>query len=153
MKFPRLWTSACADLLSAFNEGGVEYLLVGSMAKSFHYPKLACVNDMDLMISPTAENARRVLAALRAVRGACDLEQLALNIQKLAKENVRLHLLKGQGDVDLLTPPSRKRGLAFHEAAGRSTEELVPGLSTPVRVAAICDLEALDRLREGSDGR
>ena len=115
--------------------------------------ELACVNDMDLMISPTPENARRVMAALRAVRDACDLEQLALNIQKLAKESVHLHLLKGQGDVDVLTPRSKETGIAFHEAAGRSTEELIPGLRTPVRVAAIRDLEALDRLREGSDGR
>ena len=34
MQFPELWTDNCADLLRAFNNQGVQYLLIGSMAKS-----------------------------------------------------------------------------------------------------------------------
>lgn len=149
--FPRLWTPDCADLLTAFNEEGVEYLLIGSMAKAFHCPRLACVNDMDLMIASTPENARSVLIALKAVPDAGDLEKLALNVQQLTQEGVRLPVLVGRGDVDVLTPPSKETGFSFHEAAGRSTEELIPGFCVPVRVAAICDLKALDALREQSD--
>ena len=78
--FPRLWTSAFADLLNASSEGGVEYLLIGSMAKALHCPKLACVSDMDLMIDSTRENARTVLTALQTERGAGDLEKLPLSI-------------------------------------------------------------------------
>ena len=149
--FPRLWTPACADLLKAFNEGGVEYLLIGSMAKAFHCPTLASVNDMDLMIDSTPENARKVLTALQAVPDAGDLEKLALNIQQLTKEGVRLAVLAGQGDVDVLTPPPKETGFTFREAAGRSTEELIPRFCIPVQVASICDLETLDSLREESD--
>ena len=129
-------------------------MLIGSMAKAFHCPKLACVNDMDLMIDSTPENARKVLTALQAVPDAGDLETLAnINIQQLAKEGVQLRALAGRGDVHVLTPPPKETGVTFHEAAGRSTEELIPGFCIPVRVTAICDLETLDSLREESDKR
>ena len=125
--FPRLWTNACADLLRTFNNEGVDYLLIGSMAKAFHCPKLACVNDMDLMINSTPENAGKVLAALRAVPGAGDLQDIkAIKIEQLTKEGLRLHVLRGQGDVDVFTPPPKEKGFSFHEADGRSTEELIP---------------------------
>ena len=60
MQFPELWTDNCADLLRAFNNQGVQYLLIGSMAKS-HYCRQLRVNDIDLMINPTPENAGKVL--------------------------------------------------------------------------------------------
>ena len=148
--FPRLWANACAVLLRAFNNEGVEYLLIGSMAKAFHCPEMACVNDMDLMIDPTPENAGKVLSALRAVPGAGDLKKLVLNIERLTKEGVQLHVLCGQGDVDVLTPPPKEKGFIYHEAAGRSTEELIPHFGIPVQVASMCDLETLDSLREQS---
>ena len=62
--FPRLWTSASADLLNVLHKGGVEYLFIGSMAKAFHCPKQACVSDMGLMVDSSPENARKVLTAL-----------------------------------------------------------------------------------------
>ena len=43
-------------------------------------------------------------------------------------EGVQLHVLYvlcGQGDVDVLTPPPKEKGFSYHEAAGRSTEELI----------------------------
>ena len=75
MQFPELWTDNCADLLRAFNNQGVQYLLIGSMAKS-HYCRQPRVNDIDLMINPTPENAGKVLSALRAVENAADLAKL-----------------------------------------------------------------------------
>ena len=48
MQFPELWTDNCADLLRAFNNQGVQYLLIGSMAKS-HYCRQPRVNDIDLI--------------------------------------------------------------------------------------------------------
>ena len=117
--FPRLWTKACANLLRAFNKERVEYLLIGSMAKAFHCPNLACVNDMDPMINPTPENAGRVLTALRAVPSAGDLQDIrAIKIEQLAKEGVQLHVLPGQGDVDVLTPPRKEQGFSFAKPPG-----------------------------------
>lgn len=51
------------ELLECFNAKSVEYLVVGGYALSAHgAPRLT--RDIDLLVKPDAENARRVLAAL-----------------------------------------------------------------------------------------
>lgn len=82
MKFPRLETSAGADLLKVFDERGVEYGLIGSMPKAVHCPKLACDNELNLMIDSTPDRARKVLTVLQAVPDTRDSEKLAINIQR-----------------------------------------------------------------------
>ena len=53
------WT----DLLRAFKDAQVEYLLVGGHAVAVHgYNRVT--EDLDLLVRPTAENSRRVFAAL-----------------------------------------------------------------------------------------
>lgn len=50
-------------LLAAFNDAGVEYLLIGGRAYSFHdQPRYT--KDYDIWIRPTIENAERAYAAL-----------------------------------------------------------------------------------------
>lgn len=51
------------DILSAFTEEHVEYLLVGSYAMAFHGYARA-TGDIDLWIRPAIDNADRVIAAL-----------------------------------------------------------------------------------------
>ena len=55
------------DMLSAFNEAGVEYLVVGAYALAAH-GLVRSTGDIDLWIRPTAENASRVMHALRIFR-------------------------------------------------------------------------------------
>jgi len=52
------------DILSAFSEEKVEYLLVGSYAMAFHGYSRA-TGDIDLWISPNAYNADKVWRALK----------------------------------------------------------------------------------------
>ena len=52
MKLPERGAENCVDLLRAFNKEGVEYLIVGGMAKA-HYRLLPSVGDMDVLINPT----------------------------------------------------------------------------------------------------
>lgn len=53
------------ELLALFNANKVEYLIVGGYAMAFHgAPRYT--GDIDLLIHPTAENAKRILAALAA---------------------------------------------------------------------------------------
>ena len=59
MELPRDFS----ELLESFNDAGVEYLLVGGYALA-HFGAPRFTGDMDLFVRPTAENARRVLAAL-----------------------------------------------------------------------------------------
>ena len=151
MKFPRRWTNHCADLLRAFNNEGVQYLLIGSMAKSFHCSELDAVDDMDLMVNSTQENVRKVLSVLRSVPHAVDPAELTLDLErKLVEEGKYMRLFTNQhdphGDVHILTPP--KEDFSFLEAAERSTEELIRGLDIRVQVASLRDLEMLDSLRK-----
>ena len=51
------------DLLKCFGDHGVEFIIVGGYALAFHgAPRFT--GDLDLLIRPSAENARRVLSAL-----------------------------------------------------------------------------------------
>ena len=64
MKLPESWTEDCAELLRAFYKEGVEYLLFGSMAKSPYRHSPASVGDVDVLLNPTLENAKKVKPAL-----------------------------------------------------------------------------------------
>ena len=53
------------DLLHAFSESGVKYLIVGAYAVAF-YTEPRFTKDLDLWVEPTPENAARVWKALAA---------------------------------------------------------------------------------------
>ena len=54
-----------AEMLSALSEAGAEFLIVGAHALAFHgAPRFT--GDLDLLIRPTADNASKTLAAVRA---------------------------------------------------------------------------------------
>src|ERR1700722_16794957 len=53
------------DLLTALNAADAKYLLIGGHAVGFHGRPRA-TKDFDLWVEASAENARRVLTALRA---------------------------------------------------------------------------------------
>ncbi|RLS51426.1 MAG: hypothetical protein DWH91_19220 [Planctomycetota bacterium] len=52
------------DMLCAFNDAGVEYLVVGAYALATH-GLVRATGDIDLWVRPTASNAERVISALR----------------------------------------------------------------------------------------
>ena len=142
MKFPERW-NGCDLLLKDLNKEGVEYLIIGSMAKS-HYRSLASVGDMDVLINPTPENATKVKPALDAVM--CRIHGGALancTVEGLAKPGQHLRLggnYKDHLNVDLFTA---KREFDFCEAFSRSIAvEVVRGI--PARIASEVDLKTLD---------
>ncbi len=53
------------DFLNALNAHGVEYLVIGGHAVSFH-GRPRHTGDMDIVIKPTANNAERVVKAVEA---------------------------------------------------------------------------------------
>ena len=53
------------DMLSAFTDAGVEYLVIGAYALAAHgHPR--ATGDLDLWVRPTPDNAERVMTALSA---------------------------------------------------------------------------------------
>jgi hypothetical protein len=53
------------DLLAEFNAHGVEFLIVGAHALAAH-GLVRATKDLDIWVRPEAENAKRVIAAIRA---------------------------------------------------------------------------------------
>lgn len=53
------------DLLSAFNEHGVEFLVVGAHALAAH-GHVRATKDLDVWVRPESSNAQRVMKALRS---------------------------------------------------------------------------------------
>ena len=106
MKLPESQTEDCGELLRAFNKEGVEYLLFGSLAKS-HYPHSpASVGDVDVLLNPTLENAKKVKPALDfVVRRICG-SLPNLTVECLAEPGSQFDLgsfCRSYLKVDLLT--------------------------------------------------
>lgn len=56
-------TEDFADFLAALNSEGVAYVVIGGMAVLYHVP-YRTTRDLDVLIEPTLENARRARAAV-----------------------------------------------------------------------------------------
>ena len=143
MKLPESWTEDCAELLRAFNKEGVEYLLFGSMAKSHYRHSPSSVGDVDVLLNPTLENAKKVKPALDfVVRRICG-SLPNLTVEGLAEPGRQLDLgsfCRSYLKADLFTA---KREFDLCEAFSRSIAvEVVDGI--PARVASEGDLKILD---------
>jgi hypothetical protein len=110
------------ELVSAFVEHDVEFVLIGGLAVSWY-----CVSrqadDMDLLVAPTFENSGRICAALASL----DLANLA--VDSFAKPAVQARI-KGRYHAELLTPPTG--GPTFEEVVQSAQPAKLLGV--PVRV-------------------
>jgi hypothetical protein len=92
------------ELLELFNAHKVEYIVVGGYALAFHgAPRFT--GDIDLLVRPVAENARRVLASLRDFGfGSLNLSELDFtrieNVIQLGVSPVRIDILTSLSGVD-----------------------------------------------------
>lgn len=59
------------EFVAALNSHGVRYLIIGAHAVAYHARPRA-TKDLDVFVDPTADNAERVLAALREFFGGVD---------------------------------------------------------------------------------
>ena len=87
-----------SDLLRAFSNAGVEYLVVGAHALGVH-DRARATKDLDVWIRPTAENARRVWQAL-ATFGA---PLSALRVEDLEDETTVLQIGVAPIRIDVIT--------------------------------------------------
>ena len=146
MKLPESWTEDCAELLRAFNKEGVEYLIFGSMAKSHYDRSVARVRDMDVLLNPTLENAKKVKPALDfVVRRICG-SLPDITVECIAEPDRQLDLCsfcRSYLNVDFLTA---RRDFNFYEAFSRSIAvDVVDGI--PARIVSKGDQEILDSHR------
>ena len=133
------------DILSAFNAGQVEYLLVGAYALAAHGAPRA-TGDIDLWIRPLPENARRAWLALAGF--GAPLEQVRES--DLATPGMVVQIGTAPRRIDILTAID---GVALDEAWQGRVEVVVDGLTIPVigRDDYLRNKRATGRLRDQAD--
>lgn len=130
------------EVIRAFNEHGVEYVLIGGVAVNFHGIPRA-TEDVDFLIRPDAENMARVRAALRSLFDDESVEEItADDMQRYAV--IRYGPPSGTFYVDLIS----RIGESFRFEDIESEVVELEGL--PVRMATARSLYRMkrDTLRE-----
>jgi hypothetical protein len=112
------------DMLSAFSEERVEFLVVGAYALAVHGLPHA-TGDMGLWVRPTRENARRVRAAL--ARFGAPIENLAE--EDLVTRGTVFQIGVAPRRIDVLTSID---GVGFDEAWAARTITRVGGVEISV---------------------
>lgn len=97
-----------SDLFASLNDAGAKYLLVGGYALAIH-ARPRFTKDLDVWVSPDAENARCVLDALTAF-GA---PMASLTMADLASPGLVFQIGIPPNRIDILTAID---GVAFDEA-------------------------------------
>jgi hypothetical protein len=96
------------DLLRAFSEGEVRFLVVGAYALA-HHGRPRATGDLDVWVDPTADNAPRVIRALEAFGAPLhDVVQ-----DDFARPGVVFQMGVPPGRIDILTDLT---GLRFEDA-------------------------------------
>ena len=140
------------DLLSAFNEHHVEFLVVGAHALAAH-GHVRATKDLDVWVRPEATNARRVLAALAAFGAPLQ----TLTEQDLITPGTIFQIGLPPIRIDILT---RVDGVSFDEAwparlvttfgdqpaSVLSREHLIRNKRAAGRLQDLADLEVLEKL-------
>lgn len=148
------------DLLSSFARADVRFLVVGGYAVAAHgHPR--ATKDLDLWIESSAENARRVLRALREFGAPLG----DLSAQDLSKPGKGFKMGLPPRRIDLLTEIS---GMQFDEAwphrivvafgSGVSCavigfDDLLKNKTASARPQDLADVAALRRLRVAKGGK
>jgi hypothetical protein len=133
-----------AKLLQHLHQAGVEFLVIGGAAVAFH----GCredgqYDDLDLLIAPTIENAKKVANALVAAG-----VPLSASPETLAKPAIQVPVKTSQYWAEILTP---RKGVNFDSIArsalaGMVGQQLVRVVSRPDLIKMKEDAAA--RLRE-----
>ncbi len=133
------------DILSAFGNAGVEYLLVGAYAMAAHGQPRA-TGDIDLWVNPAPDNAGRVMRALAAF-GAPLSE---VNQKDFEQPEVVFQLGVSPRRVDILTSID---GVAFEAAWADRMKVHLGSLVVPVisREHLIQNKRAVGRTQDKAD--
>lgn len=132
-----------ARVCSRLNAEQAKYLVVGATAMQL-WGTTRATRDIDILIEPTAENARRVLRALVSLGFGLAGEHLAEDIASRA-----VTMIGDTPNVDILT---RAWNLTWDAARPRATTFEVEGVAVPA--AAIEDLiesKRTGRLQDAAD--
>ena len=112
------------DMLSAFENAGVRYLLVGAYALAAHgHPR--ATGDMDLWVGRAPNNTGRLMRALETFGAPVS----KLDATDFQQPDVVVQIGVAPRRIDILTSIE---GVAFEEAWERHMEVTVEGIVVPV---------------------
>jgi hypothetical protein len=145
------------DLLIELSAAKVRFMVIGGYAVGVHgHPR--ATKDLDVWVEPTLDNAKRVIAALRAFKAPLG----DLTAEDLATPGIGFMMGRPPSRIDILT---KIAGLEFHGSWSRRVLRRFGGVECPVislddlivnkRAAArpqdLVDAEKLERIRSAQD--
>ena len=133
------------EFVECLNSNKVEYLIVGALAVSYHgYPRYSA--DIDFFVRPDAENAERVLRAIRQF----GFGSLDISMADLTTLGSVIQLGNEPNRIDLMTSIS---GVSFAEAWESKVEGALEGLPVNYigRKALLSNKEASGRNKDRND--
>jgi hypothetical protein len=135
------------DLLIALKDAEAKFLIVGAHALAVHGRPRA-TGDLDILIEPTEENARRVWRALVAF--GAPLAATGLEVSDLAKPDLIYQIGQPPRRIDILTEIS---GVDFGTAWASRVESTVGSLEVPFlgREALVRNKRASGRTKDLAD--
>jgi predicted nucleotidyltransferase len=111
------------EFLAFLNSNEVEYLVLGGYAVAAHgHPRYT--KDIDVWVHPTAENSKRVMAALTEF----GFGSIGLTEDAFVAPDTVVQLGYPPRRIDLLTEPS---GVDFQECYPRRFEVVIDGTNVP----------------------
>jgi hypothetical protein len=128
----------------ALQAAGARFLIVGAYAMAIHgVPRFTV--DLDVLVRPDPENARRVWQAL--LDFGAPAEALGLSIEDLSRPDLIFQMGQAPRRIDLITEIS---GIDFDEAWGTRRIETFEGLELPFlgREALILNKRASGRPKD-----
>jgi len=132
-----------ARVCSRLNAQRAKYLVVGATAMQL-WGTTRATRDIDILIEPTAANARRVLRALASLGFGLAAEHLAEDVAKRA-----VTMIGDTPNVDILT---RAGNLKWAEARRGATTFEVEGVAVPtVSIEDLIESKRTGRLQDSAD--
>ena len=133
------------EFLELLNSRGVDYVIVGAQSLAFH-GRPRYTGDLDVLIRPTADNARRLLDVLTQFGFAGS----GFNESDFVEPDQMIQLGRAPSRIDLLTSIS---GVTIDEAFGTRVSAVIDGIPvfTLGRDALIQNKRAVGRPQDLAD--
>jgi len=142
------------EFLAALADAGADFVLLGGYAVGF-YGHARATKDLDVLVRPTVENARKVMDGLRTF--GAPVQSLGVAEEDLARYHGVIQFGTEPTRVDILTTAS---GITYEEARSDAKElevdgrkifviglgALIKNKRASARGQDILDVEALERL-------
>jgi hypothetical protein len=140
------------DLFAEFNAANVEYLVVGAHALA-NYGHVRATKDLDVWVHPTAENAVKVLLALRAFGASTeqvsesDFSVPGITFQ-IGVDPLRIDVLTTIDGVSFAEAWPNRVKAAFDDQSVNviSKMDLIRNKRAAGRTQDLADLEVLERI-------